>query len=191
MSKQLPTHKTISSLASRIQFPKFPRFFPANSFSRILLITKKTIFWSLFLVLMGVNTALIRPDFFPKLMQKAMALPVLTRYTPTEHTLELLAHLYKTTFTLALQNSAVLGITSQKDSQSNREQKYNTSVQQYSAWQTIVSRHPDYRDGYFQLAVLAYQLNKFSESKKYLQKVRSLDPNYSGLTSLEVLYPKE
>lgn len=191
MSKQLPVHKMLSFFTRGVQFPKFPRFFPANSFSKIALMTKKAIFWSLLLILMGVNTALIRPDFFPKLIQLAKTLPAFSGHAQAEHAMELVAGLFKTHVSPTRQTKAVLGTTTQKDNQDISKQKYNTSVQRYHAWQAIVSRYPDYRDGYYQLAVLAYQLNKFSESKTYLQKVRSLDPNYPGLTSLEALFPKE
>lgn len=52
-------------------------------------------------------------------------------------------------------------------------------------WRQIVSLRPDYRDAYFELAVLAYRLNHIEESKQYLAKVFELDPNYQPARELE------
>ncbi len=45
-------------------------------------------------------------------------------------------------------------------------------------WQGIVEKYPDYRDGYFILARLQYQLKNFSKAKEYLQKSLMIDPNF-------------
>ncbi|MCL5970930.1 MAG: tetratricopeptide repeat protein [Patescibacteria group bacterium] len=41
-----------------------------------------------------------------------------------------------------------------------------------------MSRYKDYRDGYFRLAILEYQLNDNAKAQEYLDKVMKLDPNF-------------
>jgi tetratricopeptide (TPR) repeat protein len=47
-----------------------------------------------------------------------------------------------------------------------------------SYWKTVVNKYPDYRDGYFRLSVLSFQVGRDEEAKLYLQKVFALDPNF-------------
>lgn len=57
-------------------------------------------------------------------------------------------------------------------------------------WEKIVQNKPDYRDGYFQLAVLHYQLYEDKKAKVYLEKVLSLDPNFEPGKRLKDLMGK-
>ncbi|MEX2007529.1 MAG: hypothetical protein WD992_02035 [Candidatus Levyibacteriota bacterium] len=50
---------------------------------------------------------------------------------------------------------------------------------QIGYWEKVVEKQKGYRDGYFMLAVLEYQLRDFGKSKEYLDKVLSIDPNFS------------
>ena len=52
-------------------------------------------------------------------------------------------------------------------------------------WEKIVMERPNYRDAYFELALLTYQLNRPDETKMYLNKVFELDPNYQPARELE------
>ncbi len=45
-------------------------------------------------------------------------------------------------------------------------------------WQNEVKSRPDYRDGYFSLALLNYQLKDFDKASENLNKVMILDPNF-------------
>lgn len=45
-------------------------------------------------------------------------------------------------------------------------------------WQEQVKIHPDFRDAYFKLALLNYQLGNFKEANKDLEKTLILDPNF-------------
>ena len=45
-------------------------------------------------------------------------------------------------------------------------------------WQKIINTYPDFRDAYFSLAIIEYQLGNFEESSKYLEKVYEIDPNF-------------
>lgn len=51
-------------------------------------------------------------------------------------------------------------------------------ISKIEKWKAIVSKYKDYRDGYFQLAILEYRLRDFTKSKLYLDKVLALDPNF-------------
>jgi tetratricopeptide (TPR) repeat protein len=56
--------------------------------------------------------------------------------------------------------------------------KRSTFVRSYEVWKNIVAQKPEYRDGYIMLAYYAKEIGKSDESKEYLKKVLSLDPNY-------------
>lgn len=61
----------------------------------------------------------------------------------------------------------------------------------YDYWQNVIRNHPDYRDGYYMVAVLAFQRGNISESRMHLNKVKVLDPNYPGIAPLEPLLTEE
>lgn len=61
------------------------------------------------------------------------------------------------------------------------------SDNEYAYWLTIINDYPDYRDGFVYLAILAYQRGDIEASWKYIQKIRSLDPNFERLQELEDL----
>ena len=52
-------------------------------------------------------------------------------------------------------------------------------------WQKVVTEKKDYRDGYFQLAMLWYQLGKNEQAKMYLGQALKLDPNFEEGRKLE------
>jgi hypothetical protein len=60
-----------------------------------------------------------------------------------------------------------------------------TLNQQYDRWVQIVGERPLYRDGHFMLALLAFRMNNMMRAKEHLQRVKLLDPNYSGIAKLE------
>lgn len=45
-------------------------------------------------------------------------------------------------------------------------------------WKEQVRAHPDFRDAYFSLALVEYQLNNPEQSKLNLDKALGLDPNF-------------
>ena len=53
-------------------------------------------------------------------------------------------------------------------------------VSELSYWQQIVSQYEGYRDAYFRIASLEYQLGQIDEAKKSVEKVLSLDPNFEN-----------
>ncbi len=58
-------------------------------------------------------------------------------------------------------------------------------VEKVKYWQEIIASYKGYRDGYFQLAVLEYQLKNPEKAKFYLQKSLSIDPNFEKGRELE------
>ena len=52
-------------------------------------------------------------------------------------------------------------------------------------WERVIDRYKDYRDGYFQLAVLEYRLTNFERSRDYLDKALTIDPNFEKGRMLE------
>ncbi len=51
-------------------------------------------------------------------------------------------------------------------------------TKELSYWQDIARQYSDYRDAYFKIATLQYQLGEVSQAKKSLEKVLALDPNF-------------
>lgn len=45
-------------------------------------------------------------------------------------------------------------------------------------WQGVVRQYGNYRDAYFKIATLQYQLGEVQQAKKSLEKVLALDPNF-------------
>lgn len=63
-----------------------------------------------------------------------------------------------------------------------QERLIETEIQK---WKRVVAVRPDYRDGYFELAILTYRLGRLDKTRLYLEKVLALDPNYEPARKLE------
>lgn len=61
---------------------------------------------------------------------------------------------------------------------------------QINYWQDVTKKYQGYRDGYFQLALLEYQLGEKEKATVYLQNVFDIDPNYEPGRKLEALLKK-
>lgn len=61
----------------------------------------------------------------------------------------------------------------------------STLQKQILQWQHVVATHADYRDGYFELAVLEYQLGNIDKARMYNQQALTLDPNFKSGEELE------
>lgn len=71
------------------------------------------------------------------------------------------------------------------------EQKRQQILSDISFWQGIVEKYPDYRDGYFELALLEYQIKDFAKAKAYTEKSLSIDPNFEkGVVFVGILNSK-
>ena len=55
---------------------------------------------------------------------------------------------------------------------------------QVSHWQGVVNRYKNYRDGYYQLAVLEYRLGNNQAAYDYSQKTLEMDPGFKEAKQL-------
>ncbi len=53
-------------------------------------------------------------------------------------------------------------------------------TREISYWKGITDRYKDYRDGFFKIAILEYQLGNIEEAKANLEKALSLDPSFEA-----------
>jgi len=58
-------------------------------------------------------------------------------------------------------------------------------LNEISFWQNIASERPNYRDAYYNLAILNYELRDFETAGLNLEKALSLDPNFEKGKELE------
>lgn len=84
----------------------------------------------------------------------------------------------------------IVGAHSYKNYQENKrltETRGNIKAQ-IDFWKSVNQKYPDFRDSYFQLALLEYQLKNFSETRIYLKEVLKLDPNFKeGIKLQEIM----
>jgi len=78
-------------------------------------------------------------------------------------------------------------LKSAKEALEKAKEKPEKIRQEISFWEKVVKEKPDYRDAYFQLAVLNYQLSQKGATVKYLRKTLELDPNFEPAKKLEKL----
>lgn len=81
----------------------------------------------------------------------------------------------------------VVGLDLYKDikNQQKIEKERKDVISKIQYWQGIIDKYKDYRDAYFQLAVLEYRLKNFDKAKFYLDKSLSLDPNFEKGRTME------
>jgi tetratricopeptide (TPR) repeat protein len=53
-------------------------------------------------------------------------------------------------------------------------------VSELTYWQQVVTEYKDYRDAYFRIATLEYQLGQLDEAKQSVEKVLGIDPNFEN-----------
>lgn len=79
------------------------------------------------------------------------------------------------------------------DLYSNYKKRQNQIIQKdkilsdLAFWEREVKKKPDFRDAYFELALINYQLRDFDKAREYLKKTLSLDPNFERGRELEKL----
>lgn len=54
-------------------------------------------------------------------------------------------------------------------------------------WQSFTQKYDSYKDAYFQIALLEYQLGNFEKAKEYNKQALLLDPGFEDAKNLEVL----
>lgn len=86
---------------------------------------------------------------------------------------------------IALQLLSVYGHYKEKE----RLQGERTRLrQEVLYWQDIVGKYKDYRDGYYNIALLSYRLGEDKKAWDNLQKALILDPNFEPARTLESLF---
>lgn len=87
----------------------------------------------------------------------------------------------------------ILGVKLNKDINQKQEvdKERQEIIKEVEFWKTVVTKYKDYRDAYFQLAILEYRLGDFRASKFYLQKTFELDPNFDKGRELEKILNKK
>ena len=64
---------------------------------------------------------------------------------------------------------------------------YESKTQEIKFWEENLSKYPEYRDAYFRLATLYYEVGDFGKSESYLDRVFFLDPSFEEGKELEKL----
>ena len=87
----------------------------------------------------------------------------------------------------------VVGLDLYKDikDQQKIEKERKDVISKIQYWEGIVNKYKDYRDAYFQLALLEYRLKNFDKAKSYVQKTLSIDPNFEKGRELEKILKKK
>jgi|GEM_PF-5359422 len=80
-------------------------------------------------------------------------------------------------FDAEMNKAAVLG--------SEHDVQYTHMLQrEFRHWQSVISRYPAYRDAYVQLALLSCKMGNMQEAQRYIQRIKIIDPNYTGVSGL-------
>lgn len=77
----------------------------------------------------------------------------------------------------------------QKKTEIENKNKVLTSQVKY--WQDLVDKDKGYRDGYFMLSVLEYQLKDISKARVYLGRVIEIDPNFAPAIDFQRVLDRE
>jgi tetratricopeptide (TPR) repeat protein len=79
------------------------------------------------------------------------------------------------------------------DLRENLQKKQNIDTQRevlsrdLNFWKNFIEKNNNYRDAYFQAAILEYKLGDISEARKYVEKGLILDPNSENGRRIEKL----
>ncbi len=90
---------------------------------------------------------------------------------------------YILTIGLVLILSLHLLISLQKQKEINFERTKIES--EIKLWEKISQKFPEYKDAYFQLAVLNYKLGNIEPAKYYVEKALFIDPNFEKAKNLQ------
>lgn len=87
----------------------------------------------------------------------------------------------------------IVGADSYKNYQENKRlsEKRKNIEAQIKFWQSVNQKYKGFRDSYFELALLEYQLKDFNKSRVYLKEALRLDPNFKDGRKLEDILSKK
>jgi len=120
----------------------------------------------------------------PKTASKKSQFPKIYRIITEEH-------LKKVLFSLILAIAVLLVFTLAFEvafdlqKKNNLELSHTRIMGELSFWKKTASIYPNYRDAYFNIALLDYQVGNISEAKSNLQKALEIDPNFKKGRDLE------
>lgn len=71
--------------------------------------------------------------------------------------------------------------------QKQKEQSFQRNIltSELKAWESIAQKFPNFKDAYFELAVLSYRLGYFRKAREYIKKALFLDPNFERAKELQ------
>jgi len=81
----------------------------------------------------------------------------------------------------------IVGADSYRNYKENKKltEKRRNIENQIRFWELVNRKYTGFRDSYFQLALLEYQLKDFDKARVYLKEVLRLDPNFKSGRKLE------
>lgn len=118
-------------------------------------------------------------------LQKVLELPSITRFITEPSNLLRVAVVFLSIILLLTLILGSIRVLDNYKKLKNMEDKRAKIVLEIKYWQGIVQKYSDYRDGYFKLAVLEYQLGNKDLAKQYSQKSLELDTNYNPAIDFE------
>lgn len=73
--------------------------------------------------------------------------------------------------------------------QKEREQTFQREklISELKTWESIAQEFPNFKDAYYELAVISYKLGDFEKAREYIKKALFLDPNSGKARELEEL----
>lgn len=63
--------------------------------------------------------------------------------------------------------------------------KRDELTQNIQLWQSIAEKYPGYKDAYFKIALMEYQIGNYKLAKEYVEKTLMLDPNFGNARTLK------
>lgn len=86
---------------------------------------------------------------------------------------------------LSVISFAVRDISRQLQEKERVEKEYATVTSEVEKLEKVVQQYPNYRDGFFKLALLEYRLENKEKAKLYVEKALKIDPNFEKGRELE------
>lgn len=83
----------------------------------------------------------------------------------------------------------VLGADLFSNLQRQKELDFQRKVlaSELKTWESVVQNFPNFKDAYFELAVISYRLGDLEKAREYIKKALYLDPNFEKARDLERL----
>lgn len=184
-------------MTRRARLPSFS-FFPHISLKKTAGVLNRPLKLCFLLFVVCFLFLNLHAYFFPENEKLDQALKRVLNYPFQSKSHELLAKIYlemgqvkmaQKELSLAKKMSSpdLISIEELEDVLEKTKKEPETIRQEISFWEKVVQEKPDYRDAYFQLAVLNYKIGNHQQAEKWLNKVFELDPAFEPAQELEKL----